>query len=676
MRNTAKITLLVIFTTLLLWAQEETVNMGTMLVQDSVVLATKDESRVAIVDTVSRIDIERSVATNLIDLLDGKPGVRKKVDCSACNTAHIRLLGLNGAYSQILIDGIPAYSGLGNIYGIEQIPLANVDNILVIKGASSVRHGNNAIAGVLDIIHKPISYDTKTYLKALYSHRNEQYYDAYFSTFVDKTKTGVMASFGYSNSPRIDMDKSTPMMDVAEFDRANFSMRLQQQAGEKNEVFANAQVAFEDRFGGTQSSSRQWIGSFQPEDTSINEWGDTIIQPLVYQEYARTRRVNYEIGSKTAISPIVTNENRVSFIQHKQESYYGYLNIEALQNMLFAVSDFHFDFYRNKVLAGASFTYDKFNDNRSLGSHEYTIPAIYLQDIFVINDLFDVSAGLRNDFHNVHGNILSPRFAFNYYANHHLNFKATAGKGFRTFNLFSENHAATTTSAYHLESTDNLKQESSWTFSLNGQYSQFWRVNWGITTEITAYQTMISDYIQAQYLPQFTNDGRQIVRYRNLDGTAIVRGFEGVARFNLPKGFMLDVGGNIFDFESKKETEKTFAYYSPDHTVLTKVQWSERRSGITLSFDWNYTGEQLLREVVLNKNVHKPERKSDPYSIFNAQIDKKIGRWTITAACQNIGDFYQSKVEPTFFADGYFYMTTSVWAPLKGRTFFGGVRFN
>jgi outer membrane receptor for ferrienterochelin and colicins len=661
----------------ILTAQEETIDMPAMFVQDSVILSTKLEDKYAVVDTVARAEIEKTTASNLLDLLDGKLGVRKKVDCSVCNTAHIRLLGLNSAYSQILINGVPAYSGLGNVYGIEQIPLVNIDNVLIIKGASSVRHGNNAVAGVVDIIHKPIPFDTKTYLKMMFGHHNEQNYDAYFSTYAEKTKTGVQVSMAYANSPRIDMDNSTPMIDVAEFDRVNFSTRLSQEV-KNTEFFANAQVGYEDRFGGTQSSSRKWVGSFQPESVYVNEWGDSVFVPLIYQEYAKTKRVNYEIGAKTQISPIVVNESRISFIQHFQDSYYGYLSLKALQNYLFAVSDFHFDFYRNKLLAGASFTYDKFYDDRSIGSHLYTIPALYLQNIFVINDEFlDLSVGMRGDFHNVHGFILSPRFALNYYANHHLNFKATAGKGFRTFNLFSENHSATTSDVYYLQPTDNLRQESSWTFALNAQYSQFWRLDWGITAEATAYQTMISDYIQVNYLRQYTNDGRQIVRYENLDGTAITRGIEGAVRFSLPKGFAVESGANLFHFNAQKgNTDKNFAYYSPNYTALAKIEWNERKSGVGLSFDYNYTGRQLLREVRFGKKEIMPQRYSRPYSIFNAQIDKKFSRWTLTFACQNIGNFYQSKIEPVFYSDGWYYLTTSVWAPMKGRTFYGGIRFN
>jgi len=657
----------------------ETVDMGVMVVHDTVVQMTQPDDRVAIVDTVTRAQIEKSMATNLLDLLDGMPGIRKKIDCSVCKTAHIRLLGLNGAYSQILTNGLPVFSGLGNIYGIEQIPLVNIENILVIKGPSSVRHGNNAIAGVVDIIQRPIPPETQTYVRAMYSNFNEQYYDAFFSTYLKETETGVQVSMNYVNSPRIDISGCLPLMDdVPEFDRIAFSARVTQKAGENTQIEANAQVAFEDRFGGSQATDRRWIGVFRPESTYVDNWGNTVNQPLIYSEYARTRRVNYGIGSKTDITPRIVNENRVSFIQHHQESYYGFLNLEALQNMVFGVSDFTFNFDRNQLLAGASFTYDQFEDNRSLGTHLYTIPATYLQNTFLFNDYLDASAGARLDFHNVHGTIFSPRFAVNYSPNHHLNFMATAGRGFRTFNLFSENHAAITTALYVLDnaSIENLRQESAWSFALNARYEQFWLLNLGFTTQLTAYQMRVKDYIYAHYQSRFTTDGRQLVQYSNLDGTAITQGIEGAARIVVPKGFSFDLGANILHFESRNQTYPNFSFYSPARTGLVRTTWDPRRSGIAVSADWNYTGRQLLREVRLGTNLIEPQRHSDPYSIFNAQIDKRLGKWTFSAACLNIGDFYQAKVEPIFYTEGQSFLTTSVWGPVKGRTFWFGVRFN
>jgi len=668
----------------------ETVDMGVIIVQEKIAPQTQPNDRVGIVDTVTRAQIERSMTTNLIDLLDGLPGVRKKIDCSVCKTAHIRLLGLAGGYSQVLIDGLPMFSGLGTIYGIEQIPLVNIENILVIRGPSSVRHGNNAIAGVVDIIQRPIPLETQTYFRAMYSNFNEQYYDAFFSKFLHDTKTGVQVSMNYTSSPRIDADGQaidrvgTTMDDVPEFDRTAFSMRLSQELGQNTELSATAQVSFEDRFGGTSTSDRRWIGVFQPETSFVDIFGNTIERPIIYQEYARTRRVNYSIGSQTQITPQniparnIINENRISFIQHHQESYYGFLQLEALQNMLFGVSDFTFNFDRNQLLAGLSFTYDRFEDNRSMGTHLYTVPAVYLQNTFLINEYIDFSAGARYDFHNVHGSIFSPRFAVNLRPDHHWNITATAGKGFRTFNLFSENHAAITSALYVLDSASvqNLRHESAWSFALNARWSQFWRLNLGIATEMTLFQAMVSDYIQPYYHLRFTTSGRQMVSYSNLDGTSVTRGAEGLVRFIVPRGFTFDFGSNFIDFDSRNQTSPYFAFYSPRVSALARALWEPRRTGLAMSFGWDYTGSQRLREVRFGQNVILPERHSEPYSIFNAQIDKTLGRWTFSVSCQNIGDFYQQQREPVFHHDNSFYLSTSVWAPVRGRSFWFGLRFN
>ncbi len=435
------------------------------------VITPKGEQRISVVDTVGRFDIESSPESNIMDLLDGKPGVRKKVDCSVCNTAQIRLLGMNGAYSQVLIDGLPLFSGLGTVYGIEQIPLVTVDRIDVIKGSSGVQHGNNAIAGVINVVHGPIPAEPAGFLKMSYGNSNEQNYEGAYSTRVHQSGTGLQVAFNYNSSPRINMDNS-PMMDVAEFDRAGFSARATQWLGSRVELTARANVGFEDRFGGTEEASRATIGDYISDSSWVNEWGDSTHREPVYQEYVRSKRVNYETGIRADITEKLKNETRLSYLQHYQESWYGYLDLEALQDLFYLVSDFTWELRKNELLAGVSYTYDSFQDNRSVGTHEYHIPALYVQDIFSPTINWDLMGGVRLDHHNVHGAIVSPRFAATWYGMNYFTWKLSAGKGFRTFNLFSENHSAITSDAYYLQPNDTLEAERSWSFTANIQFAK------------------------------------------------------------------------------------------------------------------------------------------------------------------------------------------------------------
>jgi hypothetical protein len=86
-------------------------------------------------------------------------------------------------------------------------------------------------------------------------------------------------------------------------------------------------------------------------------------------------------------------------------------------------------------------------------------------------------------------------------------------------------------------------------------------------------------------------------------------------------------------------------------------------------------GPQLLREVRFGEDILvKPERESDAYYIINASAEKSLGALRVVLGVRNLSDFYQAREEPILYHRGWYVATTSVWAPLKGRTFYGGIR--
>jgi outer membrane receptor for ferrienterochelin and colicins len=78
-------------------------------------------------EVVSRETIERTAARTLADAIEYTTGVRVENNCQNCNFQQIRLLGLDGAYSQILVDGQPLVSSLAQVYGVEHIPAQMIE---------------------------------------------------------------------------------------------------------------------------------------------------------------------------------------------------------------------------------------------------------------------------------------------------------------------------------------------------------------------------------------------------------------------------------------------------------------------------------------------------------------------------------------------------------------------
>ncbi len=123
----------------------------------------------SLVVTATRIERLRKDAPVVVEVLDDKifeathtvtlsegmnsqPGVRLEVNCQTCNYTQIRMNGLGGSYSQILIDSRPVFSALNGLYGIEQIPRSMIERVEVVRGGGSALYGSSAIAGTVNII--------------------------------------------------------------------------------------------------------------------------------------------------------------------------------------------------------------------------------------------------------------------------------------------------------------------------------------------------------------------------------------------------------------------------------------------------------------------------------------------------------------------------------------------
>ena len=90
-------------------------------------------------------------------------GLRVENNCGNCGrSTQLRINGLEGQYSQVLLDSRPIFSSLASVYGLEQLPVAMIERVEVIRGGGSALFGANAIGGVVNIITKEPLYNSVT----------------------------------------------------------------------------------------------------------------------------------------------------------------------------------------------------------------------------------------------------------------------------------------------------------------------------------------------------------------------------------------------------------------------------------------------------------------------------------------------------------------------------------
>ena len=110
---------------------------------------------------------ESANATNLAQGLIFQPGVRVENNCQNCGFNQVRINGLDGRYSQILIDSRPIMSALAGVYGLEQIPTNMIERVEVVRGGGSALFGSSAIAGVINIITKEPQRNSFTFNESM-----------------------------------------------------------------------------------------------------------------------------------------------------------------------------------------------------------------------------------------------------------------------------------------------------------------------------------------------------------------------------------------------------------------------------------------------------------------------------------------------------------------------------
>ena len=112
---------------------------------------------------VSRLSSKMFEATQTLALSEGlnfTPGLRLETNCQNCGFTQVRMNGLEGAYSQILINSRPIFSALVGVYGLDMLPTSMIDRVEVTRGGGSALYGGNAIAGTINIITKDPTENT------------------------------------------------------------------------------------------------------------------------------------------------------------------------------------------------------------------------------------------------------------------------------------------------------------------------------------------------------------------------------------------------------------------------------------------------------------------------------------------------------------------------------------
>lgn len=615
-------------------------------------------------EVITQTELKKDACCDLSGCFGKNASVDVAVTDILTNTKELKVLGLEGAYTQVLVDNMPIMSGLVTKFGVTSLPGTLINKIMISKGSNSVMQGYESISGIMNVLLKDYSTSDRFLLNGFMNSILEKQVNLNGTAKMKDWST--LASFQtVQESRRVDRNNDS-FLDAPLTTRYMFYNKWKYGLREDDKTNLTFAVKYlgEKRVGGqTNFDYDKDLGSNTVYGQTVNlQNGDA---------YARWGQ---KIGSETQMKIFASGS------YFNQESYYGTTKYNAKQRDGYFNALYEFPVFDKSYLRfGTSYKYQKIDedikflqptDKTYAGSYEKqeSIPGVFSEASFEFPKMNTaVIAGLRLDFHNKYNTITTPRLLIRHQLTKETVIRASIGTGFRTVNPFSEN-ANMLASGRNLIIPEELRPEK--------------MVNYGV--DVLQYITLgaLSGNVNFDfYRTEFSN---KVVQNYTLNPMAVT-----LINHN-------DAASNVFQIESNltffNNLDFKLAYkyidqyhwhngvkmeqeFNSKNRVLSSLSYSPRDRNWNVNFTVQWFSKQVLPTTKDYPAEFQRPSESDPYAVVNGQVSKNFRHFELYAGVENLFDFTQTNpiIDPQNPFSKYF-DTSYIWGPTNGRTFYLGFR--
>ena len=641
-----------------------------------------------IVNLITSKTLDNVQACNLSEGLKFQPGLRVETNCQTCNYTQLRMNGLAGGYSQILINGRPIFSPLTGLYGLEQLPTNMIERIEVIRGGGSSLYGSSAIGGTVNVITKTPKKDSHE-LNSFYQNINGGASDRVLSgnaSLVSENKNSGVTLFVNHRERGLYDHNDDQYSELSQLENTSFGTNIFFLPEENQKIEISLSNLNETRYGGemvempaylTQQSEERihkvWMGSVDYQ-INFNKEKSSLITYFATQN---TKRKHY-----TGIFP----EEETAIQSHIENPPYGTSNTTTLQGGA-QLNHKVYNFFKgtNTFILGSEYVVDDVFDE--ISTYNYVIDqnttdfGVFIQSDWELSPSINILSGVRMDQHNfIDELVFSPRASFLYKHKSNTQFRINYGTGFRAPQAFDTDlHIAFAGGGVsRVFLSPNLKPEKSQSLSASINYDKpTEEFIYGFTLE--GFYTRLNDAFYLQ--PIGEDDLGSLFEKQNGQG-ATVKGLTLELRANYEKKLQFETGLTVQSSKFDEEVQ-----YIEDVAGLRQFTRTPSQYGFsTLTFTPNnrmnaninyvYTGKmkiphfagapnQLIDEIFTSNSYSELSAKMG-YTFQMKQMQTAI---EIYGGVKNIFNSYQDNFDVGKNRDSNF-----VFGPSLPRTVYIGIK--
>lgn len=609
---------------------------------------------------------ESTSAVSLADGLSFQPGVRVEDNCQNCGFTQVRMNGLDGHYTQILMDSHPVFSALTGVYGLEQIPANMIERVEVIRGGGSALYGSSAIGGVVNIITKEPNRNSAGVSHNIMSIGNSDSFDnntTMNATVVLDNKLGLSV-YGQKRDRESYDDDGDGYSEVPVIHSQTIGLSSYFKITDYSKLKVRYHGIKEFRRGGDSLDLPAHQANIAEQvDHRING-GD-----VSYDLYSGSYNNHFNIFS--------------SFQNTKRESYYGSgqdLNAYGHTKDFVSVSgaqythgfDYLF-FMPSELLIGTEFKYNELEDVSAGYDHEVE-QTVRIYSGFIQNEWknkkYGILLGARFDKHNLLDDVVfSPRVNLRYNPTENLNLRASFSTGFRAPQAFDEDFHVAVVGGERVVTVlaNNLKQEKSQSYSISADYTHHFGSMYA-NFVLEGFYTNLDDIFSLRELGETDVKGNSVLERYNGSG-GVVKGFNLESMLYFSKKLNLQFGFTYQSSEYKHVQQwsddanvpgEKKMFKTPDAYGYFNFKYNPVKP-LTLAVNGTYTGEMLVQHcegsgTLIDVAVTTP----DFYDIgFKASYDFIVEDYAtlqLNAGVKNIFNSYQDDFDKGKYRDsGYIY---------------------
>ena len=464
---------------------------------------------------------DRIGACSLADGLDFQPGVRVENDCQNCGFTQVRINGLDGHYSQILMNSRPVFSALTGVYGLEQIPANMIDRVEVMRGGGSALFGSSAVGGTINIITKDPMVNsaqiahTITSIGPSGSFDNNTTLNA--SVVTDNSKAGIFL-YGQSRYRDGYDHNGDGFTEIAQLKTQTVGARTFLRPSDITRLSLEYNNTHEYRRGGDQLDE-------PPHMAMIAEQAEHNIHSAeaTFDIWPRNHRDHVSIFSA------MQNTRRQSYYGSDMDpdAYGRTADIVVMAGSQWTHPIDRFLFMPSELVAGVEYSYNRLHDVTVGYDHDILqkvhIYSGYLQNEWR-NKQWGFLVGARLDKHSlIHNPIVSPRVNIRYNPSDEFNFRASYSTGFRSPQAYDEDFHVAIVGGERVVTVlaPGLKQESSQSVSASADlYHRFGEVQTNLLVE--GFFTDLRDVFALRQLEGTDAQGNAVLERYNGSGARVM----------------------------------------------------------------------------------------------------------------------------------------------------------